>query len=222
MRRTILAAAVAVAAIAGGGAAVAATGLGDPQEESKAIVDDAAEQLGVEPGELSDALKQALQNRVDAAVAAGRLTEEEGAALKERIQAEEYPLLGGPGLGHHGGRGLHHLDAAAEYLGLTEAELRTRLAGGQTLAQVAQAEGKTVDGLVAALVADEKAELDEAVADGRITQDRADEHLAQAEERLRALVDGTLPGRGPRGFGFGPRDGGGSSSDDAVYAGPTI
>jgi hypothetical protein len=203
MRRTILATGVAAVAIAGGGAAVAATGLGDPQEESKAIVDDAAEQLGVEPGELSDALKQALENRVDAAVAAGRLTEEEGAALKERIQSQEYPLLGGPGFGHHGGRGFHHLDAAAEYLGLTEAALRTRLEDGQTLAQVAQAEGKTVDGLVAALVADEKAELDEAVADGRITQAQADEHLAQAEERFRELVNGTLPERGPRGSRFG-------------------
>jgi hypothetical protein len=203
MRRTILAAAVAAAAVAGGGAAVAATGFGDPEEESKAIVDDAAEQLGVEPGELSNALEQALENRVDAAVAAGRLTEEEGAALKERIRSEEYPLLGGPGLRHHGGRGFHHLDAAAQYLGLTEAELRTRLEGGRTLAQVAQAEGKTVDGLVAALVADEEAELDEAVADGRITQAQADERLAQAEERFRDLVNGTLPERGPRGFRFG-------------------
>jgi hypothetical protein len=222
MRRTILATGVALVAIAGGGAAVAATGLGDPGEESKAIVEDAAEQLGVEPAELSDALKQALENRVDAAVAAGRLTEEEGAALKERIQAEEYPLLGGPGLGHHGGRGFHHLDAAAEYLGLTEAELRTQLRNGQTLAQVAQAQGKTVDGLVDALVADEKAELDAAVAAGRITQAQADEQLARAEERFEALVDGTMPERGPRGFRFGGPDDAGPSTEDAVHAGPTI
>ena len=38
-----------------------------PSEESKAVIDDAASQLGVEPSELSDALKQALKNRVDEA-----------------------------------------------------------------------------------------------------------------------------------------------------------
>ena len=48
--------------IAGLGAAgaIAASDLFSPGEESKAIIDDAASQLGVEPSELSDALKQAL------------------------------------------------------------------------------------------------------------------------------------------------------------------
>ena len=149
MKRRIVATSVAALTVAAGGAAaVAATG-GSQQEDSKAVIDDAAKDLGVQPSELSDALKKALANRVDAAVAAGRITKAEGDALKERIASQEYPLLGG--LGHRGGpggHGFHHLAAAAAYLGLSEAELRTQLSGDKTLADVAKARGKTVAGLV--------------------------------------------------------------------------
>src|SRR5512132_2580629 len=199
MRRKLMTVGAAALAVAGGGAAIAATTASSPQEESKAVVEDAAKQLGVTPSKLSSALKQALENRVDAAVADGRLTKEQGDALKARIEADDYPMLGGFGLGHHGGPGLRtfgHLDAAASYLGLTEAELATELAGGKTLADLAKAKGKAVDGLVAALVADERQELDAAVAAGRITKAQADELLAGAKQRFTDLVNGTLPDRG--------------------------
>ena len=199
MRRKLMTVGAAALAVAGGAAAIAATTADSPQEESKAVVEDAAKQLGVTPGKLSSALKKALENRVDAAVAAGRLTKEQGDAVKARIEAEDYPMLGGFGLGHHGGPGMHgfgHLDAAASYLGLTEAELATELSGGKTLADVAKAKGKSVDGLVSALVADEKKELDAAVAAGRITKAQADEMLASAKQRFTDMVNGTLPDRG--------------------------
>jgi hypothetical protein len=199
MRRKLMVVGAAALAVAGGGAAIAATTADSPQEESKAVVEDAAKQLGVTPSKLSSALKQALENRVDAAVADGRLTKEQGDALKARIEAEDYPMLGGFGLVHHGGPGMHgfgHLGAAASYLGLTEAELATELTGGKTLADVAKAKGKSVDGLVSALVADEKQELDAAVAAGRITKAQADEMLANAKQRFTDMVNGTLPERG--------------------------
>ena len=61
---------IAVALIVGLGAAgaIAATKVLSPSEESKAVIDDAAAQLGVQPSELSSALKQAMamasENRV--------------------------------------------------------------------------------------------------------------------------------------------------------------
>ncbi len=209
MRPKILMVGAAALAVAGGGAAIAASKSGSPQEESKAIVDDVAKQLGVTPAKLSSALEKALENRVDAAVAAGRLTKEQGDALKKRIEAQDYPLVGGfgPGLGHRGGPGMHgfgHLDAAATYLGTTEAELRTQLAAGKTLADVAKAKGKSVDGLVSALVADEKKELDAAVKAGRITQAQADAFLANAKQRFTDLVNGTLSERTHGRFGGPP------------------
>src|SRR4051794_28154051 len=169
LKRKLAAGVVAGLAVAGGGAAIAATQLGSPSEESKAIVDDAAQQLGIPSTKLSAALKKALDNQVDAAVKAGKITKEQGDALKTRIATDDYPLLGVGGRGPHGGPGGpgfgHHgvgvkLDAAATYLGLTQAELRTQLESGKTLAEIAKAQNKTVDGLVSALVAEAKKHLD--------------------------------------------------------------
>ena len=48
----LVATGVAALAVVGAGGAVAATGLGTPQEESKAVLDDVAKQLGVDEAEL--------------------------------------------------------------------------------------------------------------------------------------------------------------------------
>lgn len=210
-KRTKLAAgAGATLAAVGAGGAVAATAL-SPSEESKAVVEDAAKQLGVDPAKLSDALRQALENRVDEAVAAGRLTEEQGEAMKQRLEADDFPLFLGPGpaFGHRGfglaHHGLRDLDAAASYLGVGEEALRERLRHGATLAEVAKAESKPVDGLVSALVAAATKRLDEAVAAGRITKAQRDQIVSGLRERTAAIVDGDFPafkGRGGPGFGF--------------------
>ena len=65
-KQKLVAAGVAAVAVAGGGAAVAASKFGSPSEESTAVVKDAANRLGVQPSALSDALKKALEDRVDA------------------------------------------------------------------------------------------------------------------------------------------------------------
>jgi hypothetical protein len=208
IKRKVIAGAAAALAVGGTGAGYAATQVGSsPSAESKAIVNDAAKQLGVKPSELSDALEHAFTGRVDAAVKAGRLTKEEGEELKQRIQSGEFPLFGPPALGH-GFPGphpfFHGLDSAAEYLGLTEAQLRTRLNDGQTLAQIAKAEDRSVDGLKHALVADAKEKLDAAVDAGRLTRAEADRALTGLEQRIDDLVNGQLRlrVRDHRGFGF--------------------
>ena len=218
--RKLILGAVAGLAVIGTGAAVAATQFGDPKAESEAIIKDAAGQLGVQPSQLSDALKKAYENRIDAAVAAGRLTKDQGEALKKRIESDDYPALGlGFGLGHRGGFGLGHrgdpggpgmhrgghLDAAAAYLGVSQDALRAQLEDGKTLADVAKAtKGKSVDGLVSALVADEKKEVDAAVAAGRLTREQADTILESAKQRATDLVNGEGPLRMHGRFGGPP------------------
>jgi hypothetical protein len=221
-RRKVAAGALAVLAVAGGGAAIAATQL-SPQQESQAVLDDAAGQLGVTPDQLSAALKSALEKRVDAAVAAGRITKAQGDELKRRIESGDLPLFGfggprGPGeLEHHGlFRGL---DAAASYLGVSEEELHSQLESGKTLAEVAKAGGKGVGGLVDALVADAKAHVDEGVKEGDLTQAQADAMLARLRRGITAMVNGQRPDGPPawgshegfRGFD-GPPDFGGDAA----------
>jgi len=202
-KRKIMAGGAAVLALAGGGTAVGATQLGS--NDSQAVIDDAAKRLGVQPADLSNALKQALLDRVDAAVAAGQLPKAVGDDLKARIQSGEFPLLGGfPRAGvEHFGRPFLELDAAGSYLGLTNDELRSRLDSGKSLAQIAEGEGKSVDGLVQALTDAVKKRLADDVAAGRLTKEQEEEIAADLSQRIADLVNGVdRDGRGEHHVGF--------------------
>ena len=190
MKRHI-ALAASVAAIA-----VVAVGAGSAAAADKPSLGDAvAARLGVTGDQLRAAFKAELTARVDAAVAAGRLTPEQGAKLKERIANAK-----GIGIGVRQALAEKHkalvlrigrlkaFVAAAKYLGMTPQELRTARGSGQSLAQIAAAKGKSVDGLVAAIVAPAKERAAKAVANGKLTQQRADELIARLTERVQALV----------------------------------
>ena len=199
---------VLVLAVSGAGAAVAATKLRSPEEESRALVDDVAGQLGVTPQRLTDAIKTAMKNRIDQAVEDGRLTQAEANRLKAEIDRQSVPLLG-PGLrrGHgHMHRGHHGLEAAAEYLGMTQAALRTQLENGKTLAQVARDRNKSVDGLVNAIVTEKRARIQQEVQNGRLTQEQAARFLDGIRERVTDMVNGRhpRPGFGRPGMPRGP------------------
>jgi hypothetical protein len=204
MKRKVAAGAAALLAVAGGSAAIGATQF-SPRQENQAVLNDAAKELGVTPSALADALKNALEKRVDAAVAAGRITEAQGDEMKQRIESGEFPFPGpAPGMFFH-----HELfrgfEAAATYLGLSEEELHSKLESGKSLAEVAKEQDKSVDGLVDALVADAKKHLDEEVAEGDLTQAQADQMLSHLEDGIRAIVSGERPNSFPRRPGFGFR-----------------
>ena len=208
-----LAAAAVVLAAASAGAALAANKLLTPKQESQAIINDAANRLGVQPSALSDALKGAFKARVDAAVEDGRITKAQGDELKARIDSGDVPFFGGRGFRGgpfhgpgHGGFG--ELDVAATYLGVTEASLHDSLMSGKSLAQVAKDKNKSVDGLVDAIVAEQKKELAAAVAAGRLTDSQRD----SIEQGLAARVKAMVNGEGPPGFhAFRGHPGGGES-----------
>jgi hypothetical protein len=177
----------------------------DKATEQKAFLDDVAKRLNVTRDQLDAAIKGAAEARIDAAVAAGRLTQEQGEAAKRRLQ-NGVPLLGPGGFGHKfggpgrfgGARGAG-LDGAAEYLGLTEAQLHEQLHSGKSLADVAKAENKSLDGLKAAIKSGITAKLDRAVKNGRLTAAQRTKILADLDARIDALVTRTPPAGGPRG-----------------------
>jgi len=194
LRPKVIAGAVAGLAVAGGGGAYAATQFGSPQQENQAVLNDAAKQLGVEPSALSAALKKAAENRVDEAVVAGRLTQAQGDELKQRIESGDVPLFGGPGFGfHERGALFGGLDAAASYLGLTDAQVRSDFRSGKSLADIADAQGKSIDGLVQAMVDAAKTKIAAAVAAGRLTQSQADSILSGLKSHVTDFVNRTPP-----------------------------
>lgn len=116
----------------------------------------------------------------------------------------------GLGRGGHGGGGRVDLAAAAEALGIPQDELRTRTQAGQTLADVAAAQGVAEADLVDALVAAARTRLADAVAAGRLTRAEADARSADLETRIAGSLDELC---GPGGGGAGGR---GPRSDDAT------
>jgi hypothetical protein len=194
MRRTRIAALTAAGALAaaGTGVAVATTRSDDAKEREQAVLSDAAKRLNVEPSELRDALGEAEDAQLDADVKAGRLTQEQADAIKQRRHAIG-SVLGGPGPGfeHHrfgpgpgpGGPG-DVMDAAADAIGISQAKLFEELRGGKSLSEVAKAHGKSFDDVKAAVKAAVKKHLDEEVDEGHLTRSQADEMLSRLVEHL--------------------------------------
>lgn len=129
--------------------------------------------------------------------------------------AERGPFGGQHGHGGPGGVG-RALAPALEELGITAEELRAAAEAGTTLGALAEADDVSRDELVTALVDAAQARLDEAVADGRLTQAEADERVAGLEERITASLD--EPVRLGRGHHGGP---GRHSHDDARGTAPS-
>jgi hypothetical protein len=106
--------------------------------------------------------------------------------------------------GFRGGRG-GQPGALAEALGMTVDEVHAALAG--TIAELADSQGMTLEEVVDALIAPVIERIQQAVDDGRITQEQADERIEQMEKKLlEALESGS--GFGPRPGGFPGRQGG--------------
>jgi lambda repressor-like predicted transcriptional regulator len=218
-KRWLTTAAAALAVVLGGGAALAATGSSDPASD---LLGDVAKRLGISQDKLEDAIEDATIARIDAAVAAGEITKEEGDTLKERVRSGDPPAIlpsfRGPGLGFGpldrpgvlgpgpiAGRNL--LDRAADYLGMDEVEVREALRDGKSLADLAKTKGKSVDGLKHALRDEVRKQADRAVDEGVLTTEQADRLVEKLSSAVDELVEQTCsPGLkfglpGPR---FGP------------------
>jgi hypothetical protein len=100
-----------------------------------------------------------------------------------------YAAGGSPAKTGNGGR----VGAISSYLGLTRQQLGADLIGGQTLAQIAAAQGKSVSGLEQAIQAAVKARLDLAVSNNRITSQQEQTILNALSSRLDTLVNRALP-----------------------------
>jgi polyhydroxyalkanoate synthesis regulator phasin len=106
-------------------------------------------------------------------------------------------------------RGLEAVREAADFLGLTPEEVAVAVRDGQTLAEIAVAQGQTAEALIAHLSTLAGEHLNQLVADGRITEEQQADMLANMTDRITDLVNGQIdrpmmggPGMGrPRGMG---------------------
>jgi hypothetical protein len=87
------------------------------------------------------------------------------------------------------GVGPDWLDEAADAIGIDDDELLDALREGQTIAEVAESNGVDPQTVIDAIVASAQERLDEAVADGDIDQDDANERRADLTERITEFVN---------------------------------
>ena len=207
LKRRFVIGAAGLAALGGGGVAYAVdqgSGIGG---ERQAFLNDVAGRLHVSPGALQSAITGALSDRLGAAVKAGRLSQAQADAIKQRMnQHGGAPLLGGPRVhpffGGPGGPFRAGFDAAAGYLGLSPQQLHQQLESGKSLADVARAKQKDLGGLKTAIQSAAKARLDTAVKNKRITPSQENRLLSGLSQRIDTLVQqkgGRPPGWRERG-----------------------
>ena len=162
-------------------------------------------------------------------VASGELTQAQADAKLVEATVRATDMVNsvrpaGMGEGKHGGMGhggpAKSLANIASVLKLTEAELKTQLDGGKSLAAVATAQNVNVQLVIDAVVAEMKAHIAEEVASGELTQAQADAKLAEATVRATDMVNCVRPagmGEGKHGGkGHGGRGGRGDRGQHLI------
>ncbi len=165
-----------------------------------------ANALGITVEEYDSAVGTAREEVLQQAVDEGSLTEEQAERIRERLGEGFGPFLrdrrpGGRGLPMRG-PGTTIVAVAADELGMTVQTLLDELQDGKTIAQVAQEQGVDPQTIADAFVALRDEALAEAVENGRITQEQANEMLEHMEEEALEHLQEPFPfqhGHGPDG-----------------------
>ncbi|MDO8672593.1 MAG: hypothetical protein Q7O66_14355 [Dehalococcoidia bacterium] len=224
--RLLIVAGAGLAVILISGALIGVALAADPTPNStpgpgQVFITKLAKILGIQEQQLTDAVKMAQTAMIDESVQAGKLTPEQGNAQKDRLNKGNglgAPMMGGRG-GHAGPlgpgrpegpgieRGLapmpgHDITGVAALLGMTPADLTTALKTGRTLAQIGQEHGQAREPLKAAIIASIQKSVDQAVADGKLTKDKADTMMKNAKTQVDKMLDESFkaPNGPPKGL----------------------
>jgi len=123
----------------------------------------------MDPAARQAKLREALQTLVDAGTLTSSQVEAIVAALEAARPAGDQDHESDDGHQGRGGpkseRRQEMLAAAAEAIGITTTELQTAVKSGQTIAEVAEANGKSVQSVIDALVAQATADITEHITD---------------------------------------------------------
>jgi polyhydroxyalkanoate synthesis regulator phasin len=219
---TKLAAAAAVVMVLGGGA-IGGIGLasaqepGTPQAQHQGrpkfdFLGKLAANLNITIDQLKSAIKATELQIVDELLADGTITQEQADKITEKINSNE-----GLGLGKLLGRRHHEgqqgqqgqerfrkaarreiIQSAAGAIGIEPKELVAELKDGKSIADVAAEHNVPLDDVKAQITEDATARLAELVADGKLTQERADAMLQKLADNLDRILNASK-GDGPGG-----------------------
>lgn len=190
-----------VGAVVGAGALLAVPVVAAAQDDGDDWLTDALAAL-VENGTLTDEQAAAVADALDGALDEVRRELDEHFHDPDRHHDHGHDPgrrpLPGHGHGHHpgpvGGWFLRdRLEEVAEVIGVELDGLAEALREGDTLAEIAEANGVDPQQVIDALVTEAQERLDRLVENGRLDEDEAAERLADATERITELVNEGFP-----------------------------
>ena len=109
-------------------------------------------------------------------------------------------VLAHGGFGRDGGKS-NAATAIEEQTGLSQEDLRARLQGGESIADVVEAEGGDLEAVVTAALTGLDEKVDALVEAGRLQSDEVDDYKAAAEQRVRDWLAGSYEGKRGKGRG---------------------
>lgn len=157
----------------------------------------------VDPQAVLNAIVSAEKAEIDKAATAGKLTTDQASKAKAKIDAraatlldQVWPAKGQTGQGQRGmalqpGARVAY-QAAAQTLGMTQADLLAQLKAGQTLRQLATAKGVDAATVEKAMADAITARVDQAVQAGQLKVERATQAKAAAAQTAARLMDAPL------------------------------
>jgi polyhydroxyalkanoate synthesis regulator phasin len=160
------------------------------QDTLKSAVRDAAKAVvaeGVKAGKFNQEQADKLNQRIDKLplnqVPLPMMPLQRGPSPQQKMQAERLKVM---------------LDSAANTLGMSPSDLIKELRDGLTLGQIAQQKGVDPNKVRAAMLSVLTERIDQAVKNGKMTQDKANELTAKLEKQVDLNKRFQLPGKSPQ------------------------
>jgi len=173
-----------------------ASALGQELKSGKTLAQIAAAK-GMDTNTLTQKVEALFNDKVDKAVANGKLTADKAVTMKAKTAAKATSAINEPWTGHKGKGGKENVfknvrQQIPALLGMDATQLKEQIKNGKTLAQIAQDKGIAKDKLVSDVKSIMKGNLDQAVKDKKVTADKAtqiESKLPQMIERMVTRVD---------------------------------
>lgn len=171
-------------------------------KQGKSLVE-IAQAHNVTADQLKTAILAAFREQLNSAVGTGKLTQAQADQNYQGFASQVDSIIGGHGSADSNTDGPNIKGAAftavEHLLGISENDLFDQLKAGKSLAQIAQAHNVTVAQLKAVIQPAIRAELDNAVKAGNMTQAQADKTYQDTLSRLDALINNTPEANGTPG-----------------------
>jgi transposase-like protein len=144
---------------------------------------------GVDPNTVVNAVVAALTQQIDQKAAAGTIDANRAAQAKQKLPNAASRFVNETKPRRDRRVLADAVQAAAKEIGVSTNDLKDARKNGKSIAQVAQDHGKSVDDVVNAVVKAATADVDQAVKDGKLDSQRADQIKKNLPDRAKTLVE---------------------------------